>query len=147
MYDYGNYRYHREQFNVGDLLPEEVEEVCLDSASTGPGLDGWHGSDSHYLSPKAYTYITNICNNIEKGDHWPKHFETIRSVFLSKTRTRLMTQWHTGPLRYIIWYRKRATCRLRTLTPWIEEWDCPELNARVPGKSAQDAWYKSAMSR
>ena len=50
---YGHLCHTSREQDIDDLTNEEVVEVCLASADTGPGLDGWHGSDLNYLPPKA----------------------------------------------------------------------------------------------
>ena len=47
---------------------------------------------------------------------------------------------------FILWtvYRKWAAVRLYRLAPWIEGRCHEDMFARVPGKSAEDAWWLMA---
>ena len=42
-------------------------------------------------------------------------------------------------------YRLWAKIRLQDVKPWIAGWDLPEIFAGVPGKGAEQAWYKTAL--
>ena len=45
------------------------------------------------------------------------------------------------PSAYRLWSRTR----LRHLTPWVQDWETPEMFAGVPGKGAADASYRTAL--
>ena len=94
-----------------------------------PGLDGWHASDLKYLSDLAIKLLAGLLNSIEKGAPWPNHMFETRAVFLSKDSSRTDDPMAYRVLKITsIFYRKRGSCRMRDLDPWIRKWDLPGIH-------------------
>ena len=145
----GKYRSHivmADEFQLSDITVEQFKAQCQRDVQSAPGLDGWSADDLELLSDHAYKLMVDMLNSIERGNMWPKAMQATRAVFLAKDASNTK-----NPLAYRILkitsgvYRKYGSMRMHHLHEWIEQWDEDAIHAGVPGKSAFDGWYKTAI--
>ena len=143
---YKKYIFTSDEFKVGKITLQDLIETCRVNTCSAPGIDGWHPKDLALLSDNALQLIADLMNMIEDGAEWPDSTKIARAVFLPKDPDDIQ-----NPLAYRILkitsgiYRRWGTTRNRQLEEWISKWDLPAINAGVPGKGAQDAWYITAL--
>jgi len=146
MKNYGDKAHESVPFQVGDIHWKELAETCRNGQDSAPGLDGWHASDLKFLSDQCFIYLAIMYNNIEGGASWPKDMLITRGVFLSKDPNKTEDPNMYRCLKITsIFFRKWGSNRMGCLKQWIAQWDHDAINAGVPGKSAQDAWYRLAI--
>ena len=89
------------------------------------------------LPLKAYGYLADLLNDVEKGAPWPEQLTNARAAFLSKD-----PDDELNPLAYRVLlmlaalHRMWPNTRLRHMTPWIAEWCLEEMFAGLEGKGA-----------
>ena len=135
-------------FQVNPLTGQDLMETCQASAASSQGLDHWSPCEFRLLSLQACHYLALLLNLVEEGAPWPVTLWHARGAFLSKDPSQPFQ-----PMAYRILlvlptlYRKWATTRLRHLGPWISTWADPAMHAGVPGSSAAEAWYSTAIDK
>ena len=130
MYDTkgSKYVYHGKAATMTDLTAEDLRTTARTTKETAAGLDRWTPAEMRMLSLKAYGYLADILNDIEKGASWPEQLTSARAAFLSKDPNDEL-----NPLAYRVLlmlpalYRMWSKTRLRHLAPWIAEGAMPEF--------------------
>ena len=134
------YVYRGKAATMTDLTAEDLKTTARTTKETAAGMDRWTPAEMRMLSTKAYGYLADLLNDIEKGAPWPEQLTAARAAFLSKDPNDEL-----NPLAYRLLlmlaalYRMWSKTRLRHLGPWIAEWTLPEMYAGVEGRGAQDA--------
>ena len=96
--------------------------------NTAAGLDHWEPEEFGQFSNKVYEVLAVMFNAIEQCATCPDDMQHARAAFLSKDASKM-----DDPLNYRVRtilpvpYRRWATARLRTLKPWIAQWDMKEM--------------------
>ena len=143
---YFHFLFHRATFVLDEVSAQDLLEACQHGPFTAGGMDGWAPDDWSLLSLDVMEEFAYLLRAIEKGAVWPAGCLHGRAVFLSKTGDPSL-----DPIDYRILlilpvlYRKWAVVRLRNLKGWIDEWKLDCLFAGIPGLSAEDAWYETAL--
>jgi hypothetical protein len=134
------------EFIVHDVTGQDLRDACSQGLGSAGGLDGWCARDLALLSDHAFDLLAMMCNRLEQGARWPQATRKVRAVFLNKDPEDI-----ANPLAYRVLkvssgvYRKWGSMRLRHLEEWQRQWDHEFVNAGVPDKSAQNAWYLEAV--
>ena len=63
------------------LTAEDLQQTARATKETAAGLDQWAPA---YMKMKAYGYLADMLNDIEKGTPWREQFTTARAALLSK---------------------------------------------------------------
>ena len=85
---------------------------------------------------------------VETEGRWPDQFRVAKATCLAKTAD---AEPFADPLKQRILlvthsvYRLWARCRLSQIDRWTERWAQDEMFAGIPGRSAEDAWYTTAL--
>lgn len=115
---YKEYIYYGKKAIIEDLTAEDLQRTARVTNETAAVLDQWASADLKMLPLKAYGYLADLLNDVEKGAPCPEQLRNARAAFLSKD-----PEDELNPLAYRVLlmlaalYRMWSNTRLRHMAP------------------------------
>ena len=145
---YDPFIFKQKEFDIHDICPDRLMQICLDTKASAAGLDQWAPAEFKLLSKKAFTYLAMMMNKIEEGASWPTQLKVAKAAFLSKDPDDTNNPLAFGVLMMMpTVYHKWAAMRLEDLEDcgWNATWQHPAMVAGVKKRGADDGWWHTAL--
>ena len=134
------------EYKIARIDPQSVMQTILSKNETAGGMDGWTLKDLKVISTKGITWLASMFDHIEDGMPWPDGTHHARAAYMAKDESKMGDPLsYRGLLITSVIYRVYATERLQNMHPWVLSWAMPSMFAGVPGASADDAWWLTAL--
>ena len=139
---YDKHIFKAEELDIGDLTAQDLMEECTHASHTAASMDQWHTSEYSLLPIEVFQILADFLNRVEREGSCPEVLAFAKAAFLRKENPE-----NAGPcdlrihLIFPTCYRRWASCRLRQLQPWTQQWATDEVFSGLPGQGADDASY------